>query len=311
MKLRFGAFSFGLTAVLALEGIVLGQETERIRLSDQNDKNVAQDIQLPASVQTAAEEGIVNAAFPLLPEFGSAPAQATPQAPSLAPLQSLLKLQGFEMVKKEQVYQSIESVVQPASEPVLGSPQLPNFVSATQTAAFIPLAAQEGAETPADGSTNETESVDSRMKRYLGALPTQSELFSGLKVKRPEGPTFMGVDERMTTEGVIDPWNGDVYCWTTPGFYHNPLYFEQVNLERYGQGAPPALQTLVSGGRFFSTIVILPYHIGNQPWDERVHTLGHYRPGNRNPHRFHYQRFTWKGVVYQMCATTGLIFAVP
>jgi hypothetical protein len=311
MKLRFGAFSFGLTAVLALEGIVIGQETERVRLSDQEDKSVAQEIQLPASVQIAKEEGIVNAAFPILPEFGVAPAHATPQTQNLAPLQSLLKLQGFEMVKEAQIYQNIDSVVHPAAEPVLGSPQLPSYISAPQTASFVPSAIQEEVQPPADASAEETESVESRMKRYLGSLPNQSDLFSGLDVKRPEGPTFMGVDERMTTEGVIDPWNGDVYCWTTPGFYHNPLYFEQVNLERYGQGAPPALQTLVSGGRFFSTIAILPYHIGNQPWDERVHTLGHYRPGNRNPHRFHYQRFTWKGVVYQVCATTGLVFAVP
>lgn len=326
MKLSFRAFSFGFIAVMALYGTsTFGQEAPRIRLSDQPAVTDSPKIQLPASVQSTGSEGsegsegIVNPAFPVLPDFGSSTEPTSPQIPNLAPLQSLLKLQGFELVKKELVYQETEAVVQPASEPVLGAPRLPSNIAGPQTASYLPLlavedpAAGEESEEPSIQckNSNQIEDVQQRMKRYLGQLTSQAELFGNLQVTPSEAPTFMGVDQRMSTEGVIDPWNGDVYCWTTPGFYHNPLYFEQVNLERYGQGTYPALQPLVSGSQFLSTIAILPYHIGNQPWDERAYTLGHYRPGNRNPHRFHYQRFTWKGVVYQACATTGLVFVVP
>jgi hypothetical protein len=105
--------------------------------------------------------------------------------------------------------------------------------------------------------------------------------------------------------GVVD------YTWHAPLLYHGPLYFEQVSLERYGQGPAPLLQPACSAASFFGTIPLLPYHVGAYPPSERIYTLGHRRAGDRVPYQHHWPRFSWRGVRYQSMATTGLIFALP
>lgn len=149
----------------------------------------------------------------------------------------------------------------------------------------------------------------------IGPLKPQQQIFSRLDI----APTAITTDAQAASEqrleylpdGSSAAWQNDIYCWTAPGFFHNPLYFEQVNLERYGQGTFRSLQPASSAAHFFATIPILPYKIGGQHWCEQNYTLGHYRPGNRNPYQHHYHPFTWRGATYQAAATTGLIFVVP
>ena len=46
---------------------------------------------------------------------------------------------------------------------------------------------------------------------------------------------------------------------------HNPLYFEDINLERCGTTYGCA-QTAVSAAKFFTQVAILPYRIVDRPW---------------------------------------------
>ena len=73
------------------------------------------------------------------------------------------------------------------------------------------------------------------------------------------------------------------YTWISPVFYHKPLYFEQPNLERYGQGTYRFLQPAASSIHFFGTIPLLPYKVLTQHPCEKHYTLGNRRPGNCNP----------------------------
>ena len=52
------------------------------------------------------------------------------------------------------------------------------------------------------------------------------------------------------------------YAWTASGLCHKPLYFEDVQLERYGHMAGPWVQPFASCADFFLTIPILPYKMG-------------------------------------------------
>jgi hypothetical protein len=61
------------------------------------------------------------------------------------------------------------------------------------------------------------------------------------------------------------------------------LYFEEVQLERYGHTAGPLLQPVLSGAHFFLNIASLPYQMGIHPPHECQHPLGYYRPGNCAP----------------------------
>jgi hypothetical protein len=77
-------------------------------------------------------------------------------------------------------------------------------------------------------------------------------------------------------------WPTLSYSWEASATCHNPLYFEDVNLERYGY-SHGILQPLISGGRFFTTVVFLPYKIVAHPPGEIIYPLGYYRPGDAAP----------------------------
>jgi len=124
----------------------------------------------------------------------------------------------------------------------------------------------------------------------------------------PLGPTVRMTSDEIYGERFIA---GGFYTWSAPDFFHHPLYFEQVNLERYGQGPHHAIQPLYSAAHFFATIPVLPYHVATAPPSERVYTLGHHRPGNCAPYQWHRTRFSWKGVIVQGLATSGLAVALP
>jgi hypothetical protein len=106
------------------------------------------------------------------------------------------------------------------------------------------------------------------------------------------------------------------FGWAAPGFFHRPLYFEQVNVERYGHHVccgpcSDCAQSAVSAAHFFATVPLLPYRIGAEPCCERQYTLGHYRPGSCNPHQLHWPRLSERGLAFQAMAVTGLVFLIP
>jgi len=73
------------------------------------------------------------------------------------------------------------------------------------------------------------------------------------------------------------------------GFHHNPLYFEELNLERYGNALK--FPHLTSATKFLSNAALLPIRLVHSPACSRVTTLGHRRPGELVPYR-HYDRLT-------------------
>jgi hypothetical protein len=79
------------------------------------------------------------------------------------------------------------------------------------------------------------------------------------------------------------------YMWCASNLYHNPLYFEDVQLERYGHvKCNEVTQSFVSMGKFGAQLVGLPYQMAlDNPHDCR-YALGYYRPGDCAP-RKHYR----------------------
>lgn len=110
---------------------------------------------------------------------------------------------------------------------------------------------------------------------------------------------------------VYDGTPDTVFTWTAPNFYSRPLYFEQVNFERYEGKTPQWARPFISYADFLGTIPVLPYKMGGARIHERMYTLGHWRPGDPTPHQIHWGRYTTRGAIYQGAATTGLIFALP
>lgn len=106
-------------------------------------------------------------------------------------------------------------------------------------------------------------------------------------------------------------WCEITYNWKAAAICHKPLYFEQVQLERYGHSWGPFVQPIMSGAHFFGTIPILPYKMGIRTPRECVYTLGYYRPGSCAPYMIDPIPFTWRAAMFQAGAVTGTSFVVP
>ncbi len=112
---------------------------------------------------------------------------------------------------------------------------------------------------------------------------------------------------------TVRDWKGLRYCWDAPMLRYHPLYFEEVNLERYGYGPKyvRAFQPVLSGAKFFTTVPALPYLMAAEPPCECVYTLGHYRPGSPAPYRIQYPPFSVRGGLAEAGVATALILAIP
>ena len=67
--------------------------------------------------------------------------------------------------------------------------------------------------------------------------------------------------------------------WVAPNIQYNPLYFEDVVLERYGQTYPPTVQPWASAFRFYVQGLALPYNATVDRPFSCESPLGFCRPG--------------------------------
>ena len=80
-------------------------------------------------------------------------------------------------------------------------------------------------------------------------------------------------------------WTDMAFSWAASELYHQPTYWENTQLERYGQPLCDRriLHPFLAGAHFFSTFAIIPYKMGVDPPFSRVYNLGYFRPGSPTP----------------------------
>ncbi len=128
---------------------------------------------------------------------------------------------------------------------------------------------------------------------------------------------------------VADAWNLPLQCgigyepyagrqfipsaveWKASGLCHKPLYFEDVQLARYGHEVGPVLQPLLSSAHFFGNLLILPYKMGIHPPGECQYPLGYYRPGDCAPYMIQPFPFSLRGAAAQAGFVTGAGALIP
>ncbi len=101
------------------------------------------------------------------------------------------------------------------------------------------------------------------------------------------------------------------FTWTASQLCHKPLYFEDVQLERYGHMAGPWVQPFASAANFFCTIPILPYKMGLELPNECVYTLGYYRPGDCAPYLFDPLPISIRGLFFESTTWVGACALFP
>ncbi len=99
--------------------------------------------------------------------------------------------------------------------------------------------------------------------------------------------------------------------WRASGLCHKPLYFEEIQLERYGHEFGPVAQPIISTAHFFGNVALLPYKMGIHPPTECQYALGYYRPGNCAPWYVPPVPLSLRGAAAQATVVTGAAMVLP
>ena len=160
-----------------------------------------------------------------------------------------------------------------------------------------------------EGESEDPEQRQKELDRKRELLRTAAD---SKKLMHYDAGQYLASNYRVSYNqlGAAQYWAPKQYLWHSTGFYHRPLYFEQKNLERYGNDFG-ALSNLVSAAHFFGTIAILPYKMGAYPQSEPMYTLGHGRPGNCVSQHFYSLPRSARGAALQALTTVGAVIALP
>jgi hypothetical protein len=118
-------------------------------------------------------------------------------------------------------------------------------------------------------------------------------------------PTVCGIGNRGS---AYRSWAPQAVAWKASGLCHKPLYFENIQLERYGHSRGPVMQPIHSTVHFFRSLVTLPYQTSVNPANECQYALGFYRPGNCAPWLVDPFSITEKGLKRQALFIAGAAF---
>lgn len=116
-------------------------------------------------------------------------------------------------------------------------------------------------------------------------------------------PTICSVGNRGS---VQRNWIPQTFTWTASNLCHKTLFFENVQLERYGHSHGPFTQPVQSVAHFFVSLVTVPYQAAIHPANECQYALGYYRPGNCAPWLKDPIPISLDGARRQALAVTGL-----
>ena len=153
--------------------------------------------------------------------------------------------------------------------------------------------------------------VFSQDPRPIGDLTTNVSATGDSFPENAAGAQYPSIEEALQEIDADRGWAGFGYLWEASATCHRPLYFEEINAERYGYSCCRPLQPAISGARFFATVPALPYKMTVEPRCECVYPLGHYRPGSCAPYRCHRPPLKPKAGLVEAGVVTGLILAVP
>ncbi len=121
-------------------------------------------------------------------------------------------------------------------------------------------------------------------------------------------PVTCSIDDRsFPSRDFVDT----TVTWKASGACHKPLYFEDVQLERYGHEWGPVVQPVLSTAHFFGDVLVLPYKMGIHPMNECQYSLGYYRPGSCAPWTIGPVPISLRGALLQAKVVTGAALILP
>lgn len=154
----------------------------------------------------------------------------------------------------------------------------------------------------------QSRAVSRLQRRITDIQPTLSYAMRGIDEAQLPKDFYQQVESE---EMVAQAGSPAVLHWAPTNFAHNPLYFEDPALERYGHTYHPLIQPFASTGRFATQLVGLPWQMTLHPIHAREYSLGWYRPGECAPKLRYQIPFNEEAAVMQIAAVAGLLLIFP
>jgi hypothetical protein len=132
--------------------------------------------------------------------------------------------------------------------------------------------------------------------------------------KCPPNKDFLCPDEyALPDSGSADRLFAQTdYYWLPSNTFHNPLYFEDPALERYGHiHYHDCVEPFFSLARFGTQVVGLPYQMAHDPVCKRQYPLGWYRPGDFAPKKIYQVPLNGRAAATAVAAYAGLFWLFP
>ena len=120
----------------------------------------------------------------------------------------------------------------------------------------------------------------------VGQWPRKSIAAISLDVReKKNAPKGIAGELMETQKNVWSEFSPElkVFAWVAPDIRYQPLYFENVALERYGQTSGMRRESIRSTANFFTSVVLLPYHMRRDAPGSCDYPLGFCRPGDVSP----------------------------
>lgn len=198
-------------------------------------------------------------------------------------------------------------------QPVSANARLPQ----TQAGTIVPSAFQQPMGQDGMGTDTSQEyriQLEPPGKRQLYQLDSEFRLQERLRQEaeqRPRPERILFPDEPV----LNDPYKGRCFAPSTgivEPFYvcYNPLLFEQRNSERWGWDLA-MVQPLLSAGKFFGDVLLLPYKLGSMGRCPYECNTGYCLPGDPVPLRIFPVGLSFKGVLTEAGVAIALMGLFP
>jgi hypothetical protein len=184
------------------------------------------------------------------------------------------------------------------------------IMNSAPAAALYGTPLYSGGSVEPGGSYDQAVQVSGHQTKPITRLTTSIALPPGRLPANSAAARFAQVPPRAHVTGTHRDWNGVDYYWSASHLAHQPLYFEDVNLERNGYSFG-VLQPVVSAARFYATFPVLPYFCGAHPPYGATYTLGEPRPGSPAPYVIDRPKASIAGGLLEAATVSGLFFAIP
>jgi hypothetical protein len=152
----------------------------------------------------------------------------------------------------------------------------------------VPLNQQNANSNEAQsGKKIQPQSTPSRIELNYSDFGSITEINTNIRDMSPKTPEDRSISFVFSNATDYYPINDPrTLLWEAPNIAYNPLYFQEIPLERYGQHCGWLRQSVLSGSHFFNSAIALPYNMLVAPPHSCVYPVGYARPGDCVPFTF-------------------------